>query len=571
MYRITCDGLPIYDVRDEELAVINPKVKLEENTVGEGSFTIYKSHPYYSRLKMLRSVFEISDENGVIFRGRMTENSLDFENGKAVDLEGAMAYFNDSYVKPFSFPGDFLNNDAYIAAANGGNVYAFFLGWLIGQHNAQVQNFQRFKLGRVTVTDPNNYVTRSNSSYATTWETLKSKLFSSAAGGYLCIRYEDDGNYIDYLADFELTNIQNVVFGENLLNLKNGIDGNSTYSVIVPLGADLNESDEDAENRLTLSGVADGDIDDDIVKEGITLYSRRAVEEYGRICAPPADTTWDDVTKSNNLLRKGVEFLKNTGVMLTNSIEVSAVDLHFTDAEISSFRIYRFIRVISVPHGIDATYKLTKLEIDLQNPQNTKITIGETKKTLTSSTASDMENIANRIEKTENRFEEEVKDAVESLEGRFVEQRTEILSDSQKILMQALEQYVLTSNYAEYQETIAAQLALLSSELSLQFTRAMAEIESVDGDLQSKYNTITKYFTFDINGLTIGQSDSPFKVVIDNDRYSMYAYGVEVLWIANGEVYAPEITVTHKFTLFDLVFTQDEDGTINGDFVGGDA
>ena len=133
MYRITCDGYPLLDTRDDELILSSPRVKNEVNTVGEGSFSIFATHPYYDKLKPLKSIFEVSDENGVFFRGRMTEHTKDFYNKKAVDLEGAMAFFNDSVVRDYKFPDDFLNNEEYINASNGGNVVKFYLGWLISR------------------------------------------------------------------------------------------------------------------------------------------------------------------------------------------------------------------------------------------------------------------------------------------------------------------------------------------------------------------------------------------------------------------------------------------------------
>ena len=102
MYHMTCDGLPLLDWRDDDLVLVNPKVKLEVNTVGEGSFTIYKNHPHYDKLKKLKSIFEVTDDHGVIFRGRATGDTLDFDHGMQVDLEGAMAFFNDSIVRPFN-------------------------------------------------------------------------------------------------------------------------------------------------------------------------------------------------------------------------------------------------------------------------------------------------------------------------------------------------------------------------------------------------------------------------------------------------------------------------------------
>jgi hypothetical protein len=56
MYQILCDEYVLYDHRDEKLVVHNPKCKLEVNTVGEGSFTILSTHPFYRTLKKLKSL-----------------------------------------------------------------------------------------------------------------------------------------------------------------------------------------------------------------------------------------------------------------------------------------------------------------------------------------------------------------------------------------------------------------------------------------------------------------------------------------------------------------------------------
>lgn len=405
-YQIKCDDYILYDPRHEDLIVQNPKCNLEVNTVGEASFSIFADHPYYGQLRKLRSVFEILQDGEPIFRGRMTEDTKDFHNTKLVDLEGVMAYFNDSLVRPFTFPDDFLNDSDYITAAKSGNVVEFFLAWLINQHNAQVQKFQQFKLGKVTVSDPNNYLSRSSTDYMNTWEALKTKLFDSAIGGYLCIRYEEDGNYIDYLEDFEMLNAQRIEYGENLLDLSSESDASETYSVIIPLGKKMNEIDTSSsdQSRLTIAGLADGNITDDIVKEGEVLYSVSAVEQYGFICAPTAETTWDDVTDAKNLQTKGTEYLTQTAVKLVNTITIKAVDLHFSDDEIEAFRIYRYVYLWSKPHGQEDSLKLTKLEIDILNPQNTVITIGDTKLSLTDINAGNKQDATMKVESLREQY-----------------------------------------------------------------------------------------------------------------------------------------------------------------------
>lgn len=414
MYQIKCDEFILLDRRDPSLIVENPKVKVAVNTVGEGSFTIYQNHPFYGELKALKSIFEISDEYGVIFRGRMTENSLDFYNTKAVDLEGLMAFFNDSVVAPFDFPGDFLDNAEYITAAADGNVVEFFLKWLIDNHNSQVEDFQKFKLGTVTVSDPNNYITRSESKYPSTWKTLEDKLFKSSLGGYICIRYEADGNYIDYLSEFIETNPQDIKFGQNLLDLTSDVIASETYSAIIPIGAEIEEdiesTDENGETvtekvkrLITLASFDDGYVADDIVKKTLpnglaALYSVSAVEKYGWKCAPVDDTTFDDVTDEENLLVKSIRILTYTAPMFSNPVEFTAADLHFSDAQIRSFRIYKNVYVESEPHNQDDLLPLESLEIELLNPQNTKILVGKTRKTLTDHNSQQQSSTVERIE-----------------------------------------------------------------------------------------------------------------------------------------------------------------------------
>ena len=574
MYSIKCDEYVIFDPRDEELIVGNPKVNLEINTVGEGSFTIYKNHPYYDKLKKLKSVFEVSDDVGVIFRGRMTNDSCDFDNSKIVDLEGAMAYFNDSTVRPYSFPDDWLEDADYITAAENGNVIEFFLKWLIDQHNAQTMPFQHFRLGNVTVSDPNNYLSRSDSNYPSTWETLKSKLFDSALGGFLCIRYEADGNYIDYLSGFELVNSQEIVFGENLLDLNTDSDASETYSAIIPIGAttETESMNEDGttitdKTTLTIESLEDGDITDDIVKQGDTLYSKSAREAYGLIYAPVKDTTWEDVTNVQNLLTKGVEALVTDLMLLSNTVEVTAIDLHFTDEQVQSFRIYRNVNVRSSPHGHNGTYQLPKLGLDLLNPQNTKITVGSTKRTLMDINGEKESDTTQRIETAEKDIEE-TRTQTTQVKNQLVIQSTELINACNQILLSALESYVETSNFEEFKSTLKSELEVFAEGITGRVSATEESIKNVNGDLQEKFNTITKYFTFDINGLTIGQVDNPNKVVVDNDIISILVNGIPVQeFKADGTALIPILKITQMLNLMGLLITEDENN-INCDYVG---
>lgn len=354
MFTIKCDNYIIHDLRHEDLYVVNPKLNLEVNKNGTLTFKMYPSHPYYDKLYKLKSVISVYQDNNVIFKGRIINDEIGFKNEKQVSVEGVLAYLIDSIQDPFEFQG---------------SVEEFFSRIIIN-HNVQVEPFQRFKMGRVTVVDSNNYINRSSIDYLNSREVIESRLLETM-GGYLNVRYEEDGNYIDYLSDFEDTSTQTIEFGENLVDLKQKIEAIDIKTCIIPLGAKLKDaSGNDTNSRLTIEEVNSG---------SKYIIDMDMADQYGKIFEV---VIFDDVTIASNLLEKGKQVLAEK-VKLSNTIDLTTVDLNNVDKNIESFHFCDYIRILSTPHGIDKRYLLKKMNIDLSNPKNTKITLGETFKTLT--------------------------------------------------------------------------------------------------------------------------------------------------------------------------------------------
>ena len=567
MYQIRCDDYILYDPRDEDLLVLNPKCKLEVNKAGEGSFTILPTHPYYSKLKKLRSVFEIRQNGQPIFRGRMTNDSRNLYNQLAVDLEGVLAYTNDSQIAPFSFPGDFPE------AANAANVVEYFLAWVLDQHNSQVQDWQKLKMGKVTVSDPNNYLSRSSSGYSTTWEILKSKLFDSALGGYLCIRYESDGNYVDYVSEFELTNTQRITFGENMLDIKRDSDASETYSAIFPTGKTV-EEDGSEKQTLTLVGLENGDIDDDLVLKDGFIYSKSAVAQYGWICVPPNDAKWSDVTTKTRLQRKAIEQLTGTAVKLSETMTIKALDLGASDEEIQSFRVCRNVIVDTPIHGVDSVvYPLTKLDIDIANAQNTTITVGATVRTLMDVNDQNQSDTLNRIEGAVGELVDGVQQEImETVHQQFIIQETSVTSNCSQMILAALEQYVETGDYTEFKSAVEAQLKIMADNITMNFTTTTEQITNVDGDLQSKFQQVYSYIAFSENGIQLGSSEDGITLHVEHDQIVFKKNGVRFGSWDGVDFYTGNIVVqvNERAQFGNFAFIPRSDGSLMFLKVGGD-
>ena len=243
---------------------------------------------------------------------------------------------------------------------------------LIEEHNSQVAEDRRFKVGLVTVTDPNNYIARANSNYPNTLDELMDKLVDPL-GGYIVFTTGESGDrVINWLQYYPSRPVQSIDFGENLLDYSNVRSAEQIATALIPLGAKLPATGE-IEPRLTIETVNDG-------KDYI--YDEDAVRRYGWIYTT---RVWDDVTVPENLLTKGRAALAEM-VMPTESIELSALDMSALNADISAFRLGDIVPVRSDPHNLNSAYLLSKQTIDVLRPETNSITLGYSGQRLTSTT-----------------------------------------------------------------------------------------------------------------------------------------------------------------------------------------
>lgn len=549
MYQLKYKDYILHDMRlaDEKIIVRDPSVKLAVSKAGEMTFTLGADHPYLSNLRRMSGLVELLDGTLPIYRGRITTDTKDFYGAHKIETEGIMAALNDSIIQPFSFPEDFNDDDDYKAAAASGNVVDFFFRWILAQHNSQVSTEQQIKPGVCTVTDSNNYITRSASEYATAMSTISDKLIKSALGGYLLIRYEDDGNYLDYYAALPLTNTQSVEFAENLLDLSSETDGTNIYTAILPEGKD----------GLTIEALSDGDLTDDLVKSGLTIYSKSGVATYGRITR---HVKWDDVTVAANLQAKAKAALADNGLSMPETIKLTAVDLGWQE-DVQHFRVGRMTVLFSTTHGYSTSYPLLELSPDILDPGNTRITLGATQQTYTGAQIDTKRETDERIESTRQEISERVDESSSQVIQATRQQITDLQQNINSIILSALERYVETGDFESYKEEVSTKLSVLSDQLTIDITRITERIDDVNGDLQSKYSEITKAFRFTSDGLIIGETGNEILLRLDNDVLQFVRNNTPELQITAEGVEAMRIKVS-ILCIGNVVWTEDENGDV---------
>lgn len=556
MYIVTIynDGVPL-EIHNESRKLKSGNVVKGINAIDSFTLVLHPNNPGFHRIRDKKTLVTVynTHKKRFEFHGRALYSSPSMDtNGlitKAVTCESFFGFLCDS-------------EQNYVAEQNW--TIRGLLEHIISTHNSQVEDYKHFAIGEVTVTDPNDnlYVGIQRKK---TWETIKEKLLDKL-GGEIRFRVVDDVIYIDYLTKIGVTRSIAIALSRNMKSITQENDPTAYVTRFIPLGCKLTKevttTDEEG-NEVTETVETEERLDISGVNNGLTCIVDEAAEAaYG---INVHSETFDDITTASNLLARGQAWLiENNRVKVKYSI--SALDLSLLGLDIDDFNVHDYHPIKNALLGIDDTARIIKKSIDVCNPTSSTIEVGDNFKTLSDiqqEQAGRVENVENTVGKIESDYV-----TGEQLISESRGLSSLIQQSVENILLSVAETYESKTATEEFRQSIRSELELLAQQMTLRFSETTEYIESINGELQTKYNTITKYFTFDINGLTIGQGDNPNKVVVDNDEISILVNGMVVQrFDADGKALIPELNVTRMLNLLGLQITED-DTHINCDYVG---
>lgn len=539
MYTIKIEEKVFYDARLPDYQVTEARLQQEVNKAGTFVMRFFPQHPLYDLPRKMKSIVTVLQNRVVLFRGRILNENIGFYGDKQLTCEGQLAFFNDSIIRPYSYKGSVQG----------------YLEMLIDQHNSQVDADRRFAAGNVTVTDPNDYITRSASDYPSTMTELQDKLVK-LLGGYLMPRIAGDTVYLDYLADTDVKNLQDVEFGVNLLDLSMILKGQDIATAIIPLGAQ-----QEDDSRLTIKSVNNG-LD--------YISDPETTAKYGLIYKT---IIYDDVTLPENLLRKGKEAL-GEAMHPTQTINVTAADLSTAGYDVQSFRFGRYEKVRSRSHGIDTYMLVSKMTTDLLNPASNKLTLGVTRKSYTEHQFQIQKDQEKAVLDIFENTKEEMKDiqaetnsGLDEIRGTVQTNYTNATQYADKIVLDALTEYVKTGDLESFKETISTQFQQTAEDFTFNFSRLVEQINTMEGESQSQFAELKKYIRFVSGNIVLGEENNPLILTIRNDRIAFTQAGVEVAYFSNSKMYVKKLEVTEAVTLVNLNITLQPGVALNGNII----
>nr|DAI40564.1 MAG TPA: tail protein [Caudoviricetes sp.] len=498
MYTIYADDALLYSPGDEELSVLSPVLETQCNAAGTLTFVLLPEHPMYSALHKMRTRIDVRQDDEIIWRGRVLETETDFYHQKTVTCEGELTYLVDSALHPYKL------------ADYDGTAAGLFRLYLT-RHNEAVSEAQQFQIGNVDIETLSSV---ENTGYGNTWDEISDNLID-IHGGFLRIRHEDGARYLDWTKESGTSCGQVIRFGENLLDLSEYVSASEVVTCLIPYAGQ-------SDSKITIASVNGGK---DYIEDaaGIALYGRIwGVTEF-------------DTKDATKLLEMAKENLQKR-LKETITITISAVDLHLLDVNAESFHVGDKVRVVSLPHGIDAEYTCTAISLDLVNPDQSEYTFGTPETGMASTTAAT------------SKAMEIVDTSVEYLRQIVSDQNTHLLLFDGIIDAYTTKTDQNTDDIITVQATLSSVTGTLTAyaerigDTENEITRVQATLDAIDGTLE------TKVSKGDLIS-TINQSAGKVKIsanCIDLEGYvtatELSAMKADVSWLNGVSLSVAELT-----------------------------
>lgn len=384
--------------------LINPILTLEANEAGSFEADIPSSNSVWGSIRLFVGMIEILEDDEILWQGRITQISQDFNLNKHIYCEGDLAFLNDLYHEidwksmqglsmltgtwcyyPFNYFMEYCHSKN---GFEGKEIYSNLGEDLIP---SEYYNQEILVVAEVEASTSDSSITVDDTVYKSAWDCLKNDylggMLSKYEGcAYVYLRHEKvsggyrrslypvilDENGIAYGRGWIKQTNQTVEFGKNLIdiNVETGVDGN-LVNMVSAYGYET-------------SGWWIFKQTDSIIA---TAENSASIAKYGTVCKiiylDGTDNTHDSLEQA------AADALKSySSGEAYQTIEVKALDLYDTGETTDRLGFMKMTHIISEPHGVNTWLLCTKAIIPLDKPAEKEFVFGRSRKKFSTMQAS---------------------------------------------------------------------------------------------------------------------------------------------------------------------------------------
>lgn len=275
-----------------------------------------------------------------------------------------------------------------------------------------------------------------------------------------------------------------------------------------------------------------------------TVVFAPGVYDFERILTLDLSAAFTDQPTEDELRAAASAYIENNGIGVpTDSVEID----YAMDSTIEEIMLCDTLSAVCVPMGITVTAKCVRTVYDAILERYQSITLGSIRSNIADSYVANTQRLVNRIQTIEA-------DYATNGEAREIAQEeirndTSIIQRAESIIASALEEYVKTSDYETFRNSIETQFTIMAGEIEAGFTSTADSISTLSGSTSESFASIYSFIRLlatitdehgtivQQGGIVIGESSSDIKLKLENDILYFFTGDESIVSSANALAY----------------------------------
>lgn len=348
--------------------VISATLNLKLNAIEDLTVTVDRNSWLYDNgepFKTHVNVYNLSNDNELVFRGRLVKVAKKMDNNGAFNqelvFESILSYLLDGFQSASKVPIPLTPSQ--------------FVKEVLDAHNAEMPADKHiyYELNNIDDSLETKGTYAYDFDYKNSWETIKNMLIDRLHG-YFLIKYGIRDNHYTVFFSFNKTPgadhpDQAVQIGVNMQSGEVEMDPTGVITRLVPLGATQEDLSDPTKNTSTKLRLTIGSVNG----EDITLHNDALERQFGYIMGTHI---WDEVTDPAELKRLGQEWMARQIISVTNW----KVDTFETDNR--TFYVGHRYMFVNEELAVSQLIRVTEKTVDITSPNNITLTVESTQNTL---------------------------------------------------------------------------------------------------------------------------------------------------------------------------------------------
>ena len=234
--------------------------------------------------------------------------------------------------------------------------------------------------------------------------------------------------------------------------------------------------------------------------------------------------------------------------------------MSYANSKISSFNIGYQVKVKSKHHSLDAYFLISKQSLDIMNPENDKMTLGSTYKTLTEQSSSNEQNIIDQV--TVN-----IGENLTSMGNSIVETERRLTAlietSSSSIMTSVSDEFVSKDEQKQFEESVSTRFQQTAESFEFSFEETNKKIEDVGSSATAEIETIKSAVRIEDGKITLGKSTSDISLRLENDTVGFYENNVLVSYVKDKKLSSTDGEFTNSLKIGKFAFAPRKNGNMS--------